>query len=103
MSKQTRSDLLKCDRSLNQIPFQPVVSYVAKRSGPGLCAVMRLEKSSGGASDVLHPISRRNDRRSRDSTVSVVQEAIAAPPRVQQTPGSAHTRPLALSAYSSAL
>ena len=94
MPKQTRSDLLKCDRSLNQIPFQPVVSHVAKRSGPGLCAVMRLEKSSGEASDVLHTISRRNDRRSLDSIVSVVQEAIADPPRVQQTPGSAHTRHL---------
>ena len=99
MPKQARNDLLKCDRSLNQLLFQPGVSHVAKRSGPGLCAVMRLEKSSGGASDeilntVLQTISRQNEKRSRCLIVSVVQEAIADSPRVQQTPGSAHTRHL---------
>jgi hypothetical protein len=99
MPKQARADLLKCDRSLNQLLFQPGVSHVAKRSGPGLCAVMRLEKSPGGASDeilktVLQTISRRNDRRLRGLIVSVVQEAIADSPRVQQTPGSAHTQHL---------
>lgn len=90
---------MKCDKSLNQVLFQPGVSHVAKRSGPGLCAVTRPEKSSGGASDeilntFLQRIPRPNERRSRGLIVSVVQEAIADSPRVQQTPGSAHTRHL---------
>ena len=99
MPKQVRNDLLKCDRSLNRLPVQPVVSHVAKRSGPGLCAVMRLEKSPGGVSDeiletVLQTTSRQNEKRSRCLFASIVQEAIADSPRVQQTPGSAHARHL---------
>jgi hypothetical protein len=99
MPKQARNDLLKCDKSLNPVLFQPVVSQVAKRTGPGLCAAMRLEKSSGGASveilnTVLQTISRWNEWRPRGLIVSVVQETIADPPRVQQTPGSAHARHL---------
>ena len=78
---------------------QPEVSHVANRIGPALHAVIRPEKSSGGASDeilntLLQTMSRQNEKRSRCLIASVVQEAIADSPRVQQTPGSAHTRHL---------
>jgi hypothetical protein len=60
---------------------------------------MRLEKGPGGVSDeiletVLQTMSRQNEKRSRCLFASIVQEAIADSPRVQQTPGSAHTRHL---------
>lgn len=78
---------------------QPEVSHVANRIGPALHAVIRREKSSGGVSDeilntLLQTMSRQNEKRSRCLIASVVQEAIIDSPRVQQTPGSAHTRHL---------